>query len=130
MSWQGSVGLVLTIAVASAQQTGNGRKADPELIRSVAITVTRLGCSPSPITLTPGKTALFFFNRTGMEEPVFQVEREAASSQLPAEKLYNQKARPGRRKSAAVIDLTPGNYVVSDPGRPGISCKISVSGGK
>ena len=119
--------LAICFAGKASAQSASPQGTDREIVRSVGVTLSRQGFSPSEMTLTPGKTVFFFLNKSGREEPTMQIDREAGSGQPSAEKLYDKKSPPGRRKSATLIDLTPGRYIISEPGRVGAVCRITVS---
>lgn len=100
-----------TGAASSFTPVSSGRQNEPSApLRAVHFRITALGIEPAEQTLPSGRYLVAVDNDSGFNEVDIRIDRkggpQVARSQLPI----------GRRKVRLFIDLTPGRYVLTDPG--------------
>jgi hypothetical protein len=82
------------------------------------------GIEPNAISIPKGAVRLILLNRSGVDEPLIQLNRVVGNKEkLKEVKLETKKG--GRWYG--LLDLTPGDYVVSSLTQPQWECKITVT---
>ena len=117
-----------TPAQGAAQALGaNGAQSRPAI--GVAVTILRPhGFEPAEMEVNAGRTLLAVYNRTGAQEIVLRIEREAVSGQ-PGQLLREERVPIGKRATRELFDLVPGRYVVTEANHPAWKCRITVKPG-
>lgn len=90
-------------------------------LKSVLFTIHTEGFEPNEITLPAGKYVLAVDNRSGSEDVQLNLRRGQS------EKLKEAKLSRKQMDWNSVIELTPGQYSLSDLNRPKWSANIKVS---
>lgn len=109
-------------SVKTRQDSVNPRaNAEKETIDGEIITVTRGGFEPSEITRPMGRFALFVQNRSGLEEVTLRLDRVAGN------RLREVPVNRNKLDWDDVLDLTPGNYVLTEANNPDWVCNITIT---
>lgn len=98
-----------------------GVSADSSRLEAEHIVLTRRGFEPSTIRRPDGRVILMVDNRSGLPEIELQLDRVAGNRLL--------KTRISRETLdwIEVIDLTPGEYILTETGHPNWSCRFTIS---
>lgn len=99
---------------------GQGRKGGSALV----ISVTPRGIFPSEVVLPPGPVSVIFLERTGSRSTEFRINAVSDSRLLASARVDLVERKLHR--TAASVTLTRGEYTVTIPTRPRVSCKITV----
>lgn len=99
-----------------AQSTGQ-----PERLEAEIISFRPYGFEPAEITRQHGRFLLAVLNRSDSPEVEFQLHR------LAGEKLRQLRMTRGRSKLNDLIDLPPGEYVLTEANHPDRTCKITIT---
>jgi hypothetical protein len=84
------------------------------------------GLEPAEIEIKLGRTLLAVYNRTGLEEIVLRVEREAGSGPPAGQLLHEERVPLGKRAARRLFDLVPGSYLVTEANHPAWKCRMIV----
>lgn len=107
-----------TFTKAPQSDNNNPRVAEIEVER---IAVTTNGFEPSEIQRPAGKFLLAIDNRAKPAEFSFELYR------LSGQKLNLSPIRQGQRRQQQILDLEPGNYVLSETHHPNWGCQFVIS---
>jgi hypothetical protein len=139
-----TVVLILTATVASTRaRSTKTERSDPATLASVSkapppadiqgiaaspgtgvmvIKITPLGFEPAEVTRPAGRYLLGVYNRSGLREVVLRLDRVTGNRvhevRVPREKLDWR----------ALVDLTPGSYLLTEANHPQWSCKLTIRG--
>lgn len=80
------------------------------------------GFDSESLAIAKGSYVLILLNRTGLEDLSLQVSRVVGNGEKPKDIVFDSKKK---YRIDSLIDLTPGDYVVSVQGHPEWSCRIS-----
>jgi len=97
--------------------------ATPTLPRLEAelITLTPRGFEPSQITRPQGQFLLAVDNRSGLYEVTFRLDRETGN------RLHEMSLPTGMLKWRNLVNLPPGNYLLTEARDPQKSCRITIT---
>jgi hypothetical protein len=104
-------------AEAAISQQGNSTR---ERVEAEIIRLHPNGFEPSEITRGKGRFILHVENRTVLADVSFSLNHEAGGLQRGARLLK-------KRKWVEMIDLPPGQYVLTETSRPNWSCRITIT---
>lgn len=107
--------------VAVADQTGNSNAGVKERFPIVILSLTRFGFEPGAIRVPAGRARLVIQNRSGQEAVTLELSRQAGP-RLVSERYVNDKPRWEKG-----IQLTPGDYMLSETEHPEWRCQITVT---
>lgn len=96
-------------------QTANSPRQSPatQQIRSaLAINLTRFGFEPAAATVSAGKCFITIRNMTGTDSINLTISSKQGQT------LLAEKTQKERRRWDKLLDLTPGDYVISAEGNP------------
>lgn len=93
----------------------------PANLDARVIVLRQLGFEPSQITHTKGRFLLVVHNRSGLQDVQFSLAREAGPHVVD---VRTPKEQPNWR---SIIDLTPGNYILTDADHPEWICHITIT---
>ena len=85
------------------------------------ITLRTNGFEPAEIVRPKGPFVLLVDDRSGKESSSFSLQR------LQGEKLREINTRRTKSEWHDVINLPPGNYLLTDAGNPGSRCQITIT---
>jgi hypothetical protein len=88
---------------------------------SELITITPHGFEPQSITRPHGRFLLMIDNRSGLAAPALTLTRE------PSERVRELQVPRETPNWSDVVNLPPGQYVLSEPSHPGWSCLITIT---
>jgi hypothetical protein len=103
--------------VLSAAQDGP-TESSPE---AILITLQPYGFEPSEVTLKAGPLLLAVDNRSGLDEPIFRVDRVAGG------RLHEVRMAKGKLAWRQLVDLPPGDYVLTEAAHPDWVCQITIT---
>lgn len=103
-------------AVAPAQPKSAGTR-----VTSNVLTVTRRGFDPAEVRWPKGRIFLTVNNLSNVDELVLRLDREVGG------RVKEMKLRSKKERSAGVLDLTPGDYLLTEANHPGWVCRIKVA---
>lgn len=132
------VGLGCLIAVARTRLT-NGARAEAEAhaqgqpgviaqprppgtrVTSHVLTVSARGFDPAEVSWPKGRIFLTVNNLSNVNELVLRLDREVGG------RVKEMKLRSKKERAAGVLDLPPGDYLLTEAGHPGWVCRIKVT---
>jgi hypothetical protein len=85
------------------------------------ITFQPYGFEPSEVTLKAEPFLLAVDNRSGVHEPVFRVDRVAG------DRLHEVRMAKGRLAWRQLVNLSPGDYVLTEATHPDLVCRITIT---
>lgn len=85
------------------------------------ITVTPKGFDPPEIKRPAGQVFLLLENRSGASDLTFELNRIAGS------KLKEVNLKKGTLSWRPLVDLTPGDYALTEVNHPDWVCKITIT---
>jgi|RhiMethySRZTD1v2_1073278.scaffolds.fasta_scaffold28820_4 hypothetical protein len=85
------------------------------------ITFQPYGFEPSEVTLKAAPFLLAVDNRSGVHEPVFRVNRVAG------DRLHEVRMAKGRLAWRQLVNLSPGDYVLTEATHPDLVCRITIT---
>jgi|SRR5262245_201103 len=85
------------------------------LLEAILITLQPHGFEPAEITRKAGQFLLAVDNRSGVHEPEFRVDR------VTGNRVHDKKMAKGRLAWRQLVDLPPGNYVLTEASELGLS---------
>jgi hypothetical protein len=85
------------------------------------ITFQPYGFEPSEVTLKAEPFLLAVDNRSGVHEPVFRVNRVAGG------RLHEVRMAKGRLAWRQLVNLSPGDYVLTEATHPDLVCRITIT---
>jgi hypothetical protein len=94
-------------------------------LRTERITLKLNGFDPSAVTLAPGRVMLLLDDRSRLKNNVIQFDAVAAGGAAARLGNFEQGLR-GKVKFRETLDLRPGEYELSVPGKSGWKCRITV----
>lgn len=80
------------------------------------------GFDSKTLAVAKGRYILILQNRTGLENLALQVSRVVGNGEKPKDVMFDAKKR---YRIDSLIDLTPGDYVVTVQGHPEWVCRIT-----
>ena len=80
------------------------------------------GFDSRSLTIEKGRYFLILLNRTGLENLALQVSRVVGNGEKPKDLMFKEKEK---YRIDSLIDLTPGDYVVTVQGHPKWVCRIT-----
>lgn len=123
-SLRGSVILMLALtaialglpprAQSAAEQTDEPRR------KVLLVTIRSDGFDPPELTAEKGRTLLVIHNRSGASDLELRLDRETGGR---VDEVRLSTNNPNWR---TVVDLQPGNYVLSEANRPDWTCRFTV----
>jgi len=90
-------------------------------IEAQPITLTPQGFEPTEITRPKGPFLLVINDRTGPRPLEWRLERQGGNH------LKSVSMPMGKHKWREVVDLPPGNYLLSESGNPQWKCQITIT---
>ncbi len=96
-------------------------KAKRSSIATVIPTLTRFGFEPAEFNIPAGRCLLAVRNNSELEGIDLELTRQSG------QKLVSGRYNNGKKNWDRVLDLVPGEYVLSVSGHPEWGCKIIVS---
>ncbi|MGH9754156.1 MAG: hypothetical protein ACREA2_15365 [Blastocatellia bacterium] len=90
-------------------------------LEAILITLQPYGFEPTEVTLKAGPFLLAIDNRSGIHEPVFRVDRTDGG------RLREVRTAKGRLALRQVVDLPPGDYVLTEAIHPDWICQITIT---
>jgi hypothetical protein len=114
--WLAKPGSTGRPAVSTAQD--GATVSSPE---AILITFQPYGFEPAEVTLKAEPFLLAVDNRSGVHEPVFRVDRVAGG------RLYEVRMAKGRLAWRRMVDLSPGDYVLTEATHPDLVCRITIT---
>lgn len=99
--------------------------AQPAALRTERITLKLNGFDPSAVSLPAGRVLLLLDDRSRLKNNVIQFDSVGANGAAARLKNFEQGPR-GKLKFRDVLDLRPGEYELSVPGRAAWKCRITV----
>lgn len=93
----------------------------PVRIEGEIITISRGGFEPTEITRPKGRFAVFVENRSGLEGVTLRLDRIAGN------RLRDVNVPRDKLDWDDVLDLTPGQYVITEAGHPDWVCTITIT---
>jgi hypothetical protein len=90
-------------------------------ITSHILTLRPRGFDPAEVSWPKGKFLLIIDNRTNVNELTLRLDREAGG------RIKEIKFKMRKERSAGVLDLNPGNYLLTEANHPGWMCRISIT---
>jgi hypothetical protein len=115
--------LILPCGLAYAQAGPQPASRPPAVIPFI---VDRFGFRPKEITLPAGPASLVVWNRTGIRQPVIQLDRQTGPSLQVLERVRDTVIARDRKMAIDTFALTPGTYVVRIAGQPQMTARIQV----
>lgn len=88
---------------------------------AILITFQPYGFEPSEVTLKAEPFLLAVDNRSGVHEPMFRVNRVAGG------RLHEVKMAKGRLAWRQLVNLSPGDYVLTEATHPDLVCRITIT---
>lgn len=79
------------------------------------------GFHPAQLARPAGRYLLSVENRSGLSEVVLRLDR------VNGERVYDVRVPRGRIDWRTQVDLTPGNYVLTEAGHPRWKCNIAIT---
>jgi hypothetical protein len=131
------VGLGCLIAVARTRLT-NGARVEAEApaqeqpvviaqpkppgtrVTSHVLTLSARGFDPPEVIWPKGRIFLTVNNLSNVSELVLRLDRDGG-------RVKEMKLRSKKERAAGVLDLTPGDYLLTEAGHPGWVCRIKVT---
>jgi hypothetical protein len=80
------------------------------------------GFDSKTLAIAKGRYILILLNRTGLENLALQVSRIVGNGEKPKDIMFDSKKK---YRIDSLIDLTPGDYVVTVQGHPEWVCRIT-----
>jgi hypothetical protein len=132
------VGLGCLIAVARTRLT-NGARAEAEApaqeqpvvtaqpkppgprVTSHVLTLSARGFDPAEVSWPKGRIFLTVNNLSNVNELVLRLDREVGG------RVKEMKLRSKKERAAGVLDLPPGDYLLTEANHPGWVCRIKVT---
>jgi hypothetical protein len=90
-------------------------------LEAILITLQPYGFEPAEVTLKAGPFLLAVDNRSGVHEPVFRVTRVAGN------RTHEVRMAKGRLAWRQLVDLPPGDYVLTESVHPDWVCQITIT---
>jgi hypothetical protein len=90
-------------------------------VTSHVLTVSPRGFDPAEVRWPKGRIFLTVNNLSNVSELVLRLEREVGG------RVKEMKLRSKKERSAGVLDLTPGDYLLTEANHPGWVCRIKVT---
>lgn len=109
---------------APAQELGGvDAQSKPEGTRvtSHVLTVTQRGFDPAEVSWPKGRIFLTVDNRSNVSELELHLDRESGG------RVKEMNPRTKKERSAGVLDLHPGEYLLTEANHPGWVCRIKVT---
>jgi hypothetical protein len=103
-----------------APHTGQSSPA-PARVEVQVITVRPRGFEPSNITRPAGIFLLAVDNRSGLDELLLRLDREAGN------RVHEQRVPRKKLDWRGAFDLTPGHYVLTEANNPDWVCHITIT---
>jgi hypothetical protein len=94
---------------------------DEPRVEVEVLTLERKGFEPAAIQRPPGRFLLTITNRTEEEDLSLELRPVAGN------RLHDVRLRRGRIRSLSDLNLTPGEYVLSETNHPEWTCRISIA---
>jgi hypothetical protein len=104
-------------AAAAAAQTGP----DQSPVEVIRVTLRPTGFDPATMTAPKGRALIAVDDLSGLDGVTLRLDRAAGG------RLREVKAERGGAKLREVLDLHPGEYVLSLEERPDWACRINVA---
>jgi hypothetical protein len=108
------------LLVFSATAYSQGQKV-PVRIQTELLTVRTIGVQPRQITRPKGPFYLLVENRSGLEEINLQITR------ITGEQQHSVRIPKRKRMTPNLLDLTPGQYVLTELSHPDWLCAITIT---
>jgi hypothetical protein len=110
-------------AVTSAPEPSPALKPSQsgEQVEVSVVTLRPQGFDPKEITRTEGRLILVVNDRTGLDEVSLNIDRQGGS------RLRNIQVERKRKTWGDIIELTPGEYLITEAGHPDWTCRITVT---
>jgi hypothetical protein len=114
---------VLGEASAPAQDhAAPAQAARPETrITSHLLTLRPRGFDQAEVSWPKGRFFITIDNRTNVSELNLQLDRETGG------RVKETKLKMRKERSLGVLDMTPGVYLLTEPGHPGWVCRITIT---
>lgn len=112
------IGLAVTLlpALAGAQSATTIQR------MKVALVVIRpYGFEPGEMTHSAGRVLLVVYNRSGLKHITLRLDREAGN------RLREVNVPREKRDWRELVDLTPGNYLLTEANHPKWACRITIT---
>ncbi len=94
-------------------------------VNGLVLRITPRGIFPSQVTLTPGPLTITIINRTGHAATDFKINQVGDARSLASARIDLASEHKLQRASASVT-LVPGEYALTVPDRPGVTCRITI----
>ena len=120
----------LLVALAA---TGGGRLIAQTARQQVAVLRLELGTrgfAPASANVKAGKFLLVVNNNSGRKQLKFRVSRVAALPAAQANEAILKESQPDSRAphGTMLLDLAPGEYIITEPGDPKLAFRLTVAG--
>lgn len=90
-------------------------------ITSHILTLGPRGFDPPEVSWPKGKFLLIIDNRSNVSDLTMRLDREAGG------RVKEIKFKMRKERSAGVVDLIPGNYLLTEANHPGWICRMSIT---
>jgi hypothetical protein len=90
-------------------------------VASHQLTLRPGGFDPAEVRWPKGKFFLAINNRSGVDHLTLRLDREAGG------RVKEIKLRMRKERSAGVLDLNPGDYLLTEANHPGWVCRIKIT---
>lgn len=85
------------------------------------ITLTDAGFDPTEIKRPAGRVLLAINNKTGLDHVLLRLGLDGGRT------LHTARINRGDRNLRRIVDLAPGDYVLSEAGHPEWVCRITIT---
>jgi hypothetical protein len=110
--------VIIVIAMKAGDWFARPAVSSPE---AILITFQPYGFEPSEASLKAAPFLLAVDNRSGVREPVFRVNRVAGG------RLHEVRMAKGRLAWRQLVNLSPGDYVLTEATHPDLVCRITIT---
>lgn len=90
-------------------------------VTSHVLTLTSRGFDPAEVRWPKGRIYLTVNNLSSVGELALRLDRQVGG------RVKEMNLKSKKERSAGVLDLTPGDYVLTEAGHPGWTCRIKVT---
>ena len=108
-------------APATQELTATQGQPPPTQIEAESITLLPRWFEPSQIARPEGIFLIAVDNRSGVHGPVFRLNRVAGG------RLHEVRMAKGRLAWRHLVDLSPGDYVLTEATHPDLVCRITIT---
>ena len=122
----GRINWLSSAAIASKSATQKPAETPtPEPITAESLTLTETGFFPREFSHPKGRFILAINDRTGLPENNFILSRDVGNNKR--EKVRDAKILRHQPDWNDLIDLTPGNYLITEASNPKWECRLTIT---